>query len=227
MLTWNVHGSRRPSVRALAAAIRTEGPDVVVIQEIRKGQAGELAAGLSMRYTWALKHFPYTRALWWCAEGMAIMTPHALDAAGHTEVSEQRSSRSWRRRIAQWALVGRPDRSAVLIYNLHLSPHGDATARRAEAARVSEIVERIGSDPPPIVVGDFNDAGDATIIDALPGVEHLRPPNTSPSDRPTELLDHVLLPPDAYGVAASVPQGGVNWAMISDHLPLTVRFTLP
>jgi endonuclease/exonuclease/phosphatase family metal-dependent hydrolase len=211
----------------LAAVIRNEAPDVVVIQEIRKGQAGALAVALSMRYTWALKHFPYTRALWWCAEGMAIMTPHALDAPGHTDVSEQRSSRSWRRRIAQWALVGRPDRSAVLIYNLHLSPHGDATARRAEAVRVREIVERIGEDPPPIVVGDFNDHGDETIIDALPGVEHVVPPYTSPSDEPAQLLDHVLLPPDASDVSVSVPAGGDDWATLSDHLPLTVRFTLP
>jgi endonuclease/exonuclease/phosphatase family metal-dependent hydrolase len=226
VLTWNVHGSDRPDVEALAAAIRNEGPDVVVIQEIRNGQAEALAAMLSMRYTWALKHFPYTRAVWWCAEGMAIMTPHTLDAAGHTEVSDFRSKRNWRRRIAQWALVGRADRSAVLVYNLHLSPHRDATSRRAEAARVTEIVKRIGDTPAPIVAGDFNDADDATIIDALPGVEHVVPPHTSPSETPTQLLDHVLLPPDAFDVSVSVPAGGHDWATMSDHLPLTVRFTL-
>ena len=227
MLTWNVHGSDRPDVEALATAIRNEAPDIVVIQEIRNGQAEALATMLSMRYTWALKHYPYTRALWWCAEGMAIMTPHMLDAAGHTEVSDSRPKRTWRRRIAQWALVGRADRSAVLIYNLHLSPHRDATSRRAEAARVTDIVERIGDTPRPIVAGDLNDAGDPTIIDALPGVEHIVPPHTSPADAPTQLLDHVLLPPDAYDVSVSVPAGGADWAKMSDHLPLTVRFTLP
>jgi endonuclease/exonuclease/phosphatase family metal-dependent hydrolase len=227
VLTWNVHGSDRPDVAALAAVIRDEAPDVVVIQEIRHGQAEAVAALLSMRYTWALKHFPYTRALWWRAEGMAIMTPHMLDAAGHTEVSDSRSKRNWRRRIAQWALVGRADRSAVLIYNLHLSPHQDATSRRAEAARVTEIVERIGDTPASIVAGDFNDAGDATIIEALPGVEHVVPPHSSPSDAPTQLVDHVLLPPNAFDVSVSVPAGGHDWARMSDHLPVTVRFALP
>ena len=135
--------------------------------------------------------------------------------------------RSWRRRIAQWALVGRPDRSMVMIYNLHLSPHEDVDSRRFEAARVSEIVAAIGDDPPPIVAGDFNDADDPTIVYVLPGVEHVVPSNTNPSQHPTQLLDHVLLPADATDVSVSVPRGGTDWAAISDHLPVTVRFSIP
>ena len=227
VLTWNVHGSKRPDVDAVAAAIRAESPDIVVIQEVRKGQARALAAALAMRYSWVLKHSPYTKAMGWRSEGMAIMTPHLLDAAGHSEISADQPLRSWRRRIAQWALVGRSDRSMVMIYNLHLSPHEDADSRRFEAARVSEIVAAIGDDPPAIVAGDFNDADDPTIIDALPGVEHVVPANSNPSDRPTQLLDHVLLPADAVDVSASVPSGGSDWAAISDHLPVTVRFALP
>ncbi len=227
VLTWNVHGSQRPDIDALAAAIRAETPDIVVIQEIRRGQAESLAVTLSMRYSWALKHSPYTTALWWRSEGMAIMTPHLLDAAGHTEVSDDQPMRSWRRRIAQWALIGRPDRSMLMIYNLHLSPHEDADSRRFEAARVNEIVAAIGDDPPPIVAGDFNDAGDPSIIEVLPGVEHGSPPLSSPADSPTQSLDHVLLPPPAHDVTVSVPAGGAPWAAMSDHLPVTVRFSMP
>lgn len=227
VMTWNLHGSQQPDIDAVGAAIRTESPDIVVIQEIRKGQARELGATLSMRYSWALKHSPYTTALWWRSEGMAIMTPHLLDAAGHTEISDEQPMRSWRRRIAQWALIGRPDRSMVMIYNLHLSPHQDADSRRFEAARVSEIVASIGDDPQPIVAGDFNDADDPTIVDALPGVEHVVPPNTNPSEHPTQVLDHVLLPVDATDVSVNVPHGGTDWALISDHLPVTVRFSIP
>jgi endonuclease/exonuclease/phosphatase family metal-dependent hydrolase len=226
VLTWNLHGSDGLDVDAVAAVIRAEAPDIVVLQEIRKRQAEALAHSLTMRFTWALKHAPYTRAMWWRSEGMAIMTPHLLDAAGHTEISDDQPMRSWRRRIAQWALIGRADRSMAMIYNVHLSPHDDAEGRRSEAARVFEIVAAIGDDPPAIIAGDLNDADDPTIIEALPDVEHVAISPTNPADVPTQVLDHVLLPEDATGVSASVPTGGADWAVISDHLPVTVRFTL-
>jgi endonuclease/exonuclease/phosphatase family metal-dependent hydrolase len=227
VLTWNVHGSAGPDVDSIAMAIRVRTPDVVVIQEIRKRQAAALANALSMRYSWALKHRPYTTLMWWRSEGMAIMTPHLLDAVGHTEISDGQPMRSWRRRIAQWGLVGRADRSMLMIYNLHLSPHDDANSRRSEALRVSELVASIGDDPPAVVAGDLNDAGDPSIIDALPGVEHVTAPMSNPSEAPTQALDHVLLPVDARDVVVEVPEGGRQWAAISDHLPVTVRFALP
>jgi endonuclease/exonuclease/phosphatase family metal-dependent hydrolase len=227
VLTWNVHGSQRPDVGSIAASIRAEAPDIVVIQEIRKQQAAALADTLSMRYSWALKHEPYTKLMWWRSEGLAIMTPHLLDAVGHTEISDDQPMRSWRRRIAQWGLVGRADRSMLMIYNLHLSPHDDPNSRRSEALRVSELVASIGDDPPAVVAGDFNDAGDPSIIDALPGVEHVAAPASNPSEAPTQALDHVLLPRHAQDVDVSAPEGGEQWAAISDHLPVTVRFAVP
>jgi endonuclease/exonuclease/phosphatase family metal-dependent hydrolase len=227
VLTWNVHGSAGPDVESIATSIRAQSPDVVVIQEIRKRQAAALADELSMRYSWVLKHEPYTKLMWWRSEGMAIMTPHLLDAVGHTEISDDQPMRSWRRRVAQWGLVGRADRAMLMIYNLHLSPHHDADSRRSEAVRVSELVARIGDDPPPVVAGDFNDADDPSIIDALPGVEHVAAPMSNPSEAPTQALDHVLLPANARDVEVGAPAGGTQWAALSDHLPVTVRFTLP
>jgi endonuclease/exonuclease/phosphatase family metal-dependent hydrolase len=227
VMTWNVHGSERPDVDALAQAISAEAPDVVALQEIRERQAEQLATALSMRYSWALKHSPYTRLMPWRSEGMAIMTPHALGAPGHTEISEDQPMRSWRRRIAQWALVGRSDRSLAMVVNVHLSPHDDADSRRSEAAAVGEIVTAIGDEQPVIVAGDFNDADDPTIIGILPGIEHLLPAPTNPAECPTQVLDHVLLPVEATDVSVTVPAGGAEWAAISDHLPVTVRFSLP
>ena len=226
VLTWNVHGSAAPDVAAIATAIRESSPDVVVLQEIRKRQATSLATMLPMRFTWALKHYPYTKAMWWRAEGMAIMTPHLLDAVGHTEISDEQPMRSWRRRIAQWGLVGRADRSMLMIYNLHLSPHDDNESRRAEAVRVRYLVASIGDEPPAVVAGDFNDAGDPSVIENLPGIEHVAAPMSNPSDIPTQSLDHVLLPAQASNVEVSAPDGSEQWAAISDHLPVTVRFTL-
>lgn len=199
----------------------------MALQEIREHQADALARSLSMRYSWALKHAPYTRVWRSRSEGMAIMTPHALGAPGHTEISDRQPMRSWKRRIAQWALIGRSDRSMVMAYNLHLSPHDDAEARWMEAHRVRELVESVGEDPLPVIAGDLNDADEPMIVAELPGIEHLVPPPTNPADAPHQLLDHVLLPVAASDVAVTVPAGGSDWAALSDHLPLTVRFTLP
>jgi endonuclease/exonuclease/phosphatase family metal-dependent hydrolase len=225
--TWNVHGSAKPDTDALAAAIEVESPDVVLLQEVRQGQARKIAERLGMRYTWALKHYPFTPLLGDAAEGAAIMTPHALDAAGHSEISDGRTTWTYHRRIAQWCLVGRPDTSAYRVYNLHLSPgQTDGAARRAEAVAAAEIITAHGDAPPSIVGGDFNDDTDVSIIYALPGLEHITPPMTSPAHAPKNLLDHVLLPPDAANVTTTVPAGGPEWAALSDHLPLTVRFDL-
>ena len=154
------------------------------------------------------------------------MSPQALVAAGHTEISDRQPSRSWQRRIAQWALVGRGDGTVFRVYNLHLSPHEDAAARRSEAVRVTELVAEHGDDPPAIVAGDFNDEGDPHIIFALPGIEHMVPQPSNPADTPPQVLDHGRRPPHAPGLSVTVPAGGPEWAAISDHLPGTVRFTV-
>ena len=224
--TWNVRGTAKPDLESVAAAIEAESPDVVLLQEVRQSQVRKLAERLRMRYTWALKHYPFTPLLKDAAEGLAIMTPHALDAAGHSEISDGRTTWTYKRRIAQWCLVGRPDTSAYRVYNVHLSPGDDTLPRRTEATVVTELISAHGDAPPAIIGGDFNDDTDATIIFALPGVEHLTPSFTNPALTPTQVLDHVLLPADATNVTTTVPAGGPEWAALSDHLPVTVRFDL-
>lgn len=225
--TWNVHGSEQPALDRVAEALRVESADVILLQEIRRSQAITLSRSLGARFAWARKHYPYSRAMYRWAEGLAIMTPHTLAAAGHAELTSRQSHNSWRRRIAQWGLIGRSDGSTVRAYNVHLSPHEDAAARRAEAVRLTELVSEHGDTIDDVVVGgDFNDDLDASVIYALPGIEHITPPNTNPAEEPTKLLDHVLLPAGATDVSVTVPSGDATWAALSDHLPVTVRFTL-
>lgn len=85
--TWNVRGASKPDIAAVATAIGVESPDIVVIQEIRRTPATDLASALGMRFTWAHKHSPFTPLLKGAAEGGAIMTTHSRDAAGHSEIS--------------------------------------------------------------------------------------------------------------------------------------------
>lgn len=226
--TWNVHGSAHPDIVQVAERLSAEAPDVVLLQEVRKPQAAELARRMAMRFTWARKHSPYTQLVPRLAEGLAILTPHSLGAAGHTEISHGERSSSWKRRIAQWTLVARPDGSTVRVYNLHLSPHvGGADGRRAEAVRLAEVVTEHGALQEVVVGGDFNDDQDSTVIYALPGIEYLPAPPSTPAEAPTKCLDHVLVPIDADEVSVTVPAGDEAWAAISDHLPVTVRFSRP
>lgn len=227
VVSWNVRGSRRTDLAAVARFLRVQAPDVVALQEVRRPQADSLAAMLDMAHTWAFKHNPFQPFLHRRAEGAAIMTPHGLSAVDHAVVSDATSTRSYRRRIAQWALVRRPDASAYRVLNVHLSPHDDAAAaRQREAERIAAVARDLGDAPPTVVAGDLNDDGEPAVIATLPGVEHLAPPASNPAGRPTRHLDHVLLPADATGVSVSVPAGGASWAALSDHLPVTVRFSL-
>ncbi len=226
VLSWNVQGTKRTDVGRLAAIIGAESPDVVVLQEVRRTQAVELATLLGMKFTWSFKHHALSPLVRARGEGAAILTPHALDAAAHTVISQHSSRRSYKRRIAQWALVGRSDTSAYRVYNVHLSPHDRPDERKLEALRVAGLVAEHGDAPPAIIAGDLNDEGEPIIIATLPGVEHVAPPPTNPAHAPVAHLDHVLAPADARDVSVSVPAGSAEWAELSDHLPMTVRFTL-
>ena len=224
--TWNVQGARKPSPAALADALCTESPDVIAIQEIRRGATAELAAALGMQHTWALKHYPYSPLLRGAAEGLAVLTPHVLTETGHQVISDSNLTWTHRRRIAQWAIVSRTDASGYRVYNAHLSPGDKAAERLTEATRVTAIAAAHGDAPSAVVAGDFNDADDTSIIAALPGLEAMAPPFTNPASAPTQTLDHVLIPAAACNVAVTVPAGGAEWAALSDHLPVTVRFTM-
>ncbi len=221
--TWNIHGSEAPPIDGLAGAIDGQSPDVVAVQEVRRGQAKSLAAALGMQAHWTQKHYPYSPLVYWKAEGLAILSPHRLTSTGDAELTLSESRSSYMRRIVQWADVDRDGRQ-LRIYNTHLSSAHAVYERRAEAARLSYLVRTHRSAHPVVIAGDFNADTDVAVIAAMPGIEHLAGPYTNPSEEPSQALDHVLLPPDATEVSSSIPAGGIEWAELSDHLPLTVRF---
>ncbi len=227
VMTWNVHGIERPDVGALAEVIAAASPDVVVVQEVRRRQASRLAGRLGFVHRWDRKHYPATPLLPCLAEGLAMLSPHELVDGGAARISEESSTWSYRRRIAQWATVRRGADEVIWVCNLHLSPESFAAERRAEARRAAELATEHAGGLPVIVAGDLNDADDPTVIALLPGIEHVRPGPTNPADVPVQVLDHVLLPADARDVDTFVPDGGASWAALSDHLPVTCRSSLP
>jgi endonuclease/exonuclease/phosphatase family metal-dependent hydrolase len=228
-VTWNVHGSSRPSVRDLARHIAEQRPDVVALQEVRWHQAALLSWHLRMRRRWALKHFPYSPLVPWTAEGMAILTPHRLRRPGVRIISRGATVLTYRRRLAQWATIvrGHPSHGdRLMLFNTHLSPEDLADERRAEASTLAAWAARVRGPLPLVIAGDLNDADDPSIIDSLPAVEAEAPAFTNPADEPSQTLDHVLVPPGSRVQHTDVPAGGPQWARLSDHLPVTVRFTL-
>lgn len=226
VVSWNVLGARRPDLSRLADVLAERSPDVVMLQEVQRGQAEELARRLGMRFTWAFKHNPWRPFFSAWAEGAAILTPHQLGAPAHTQISTAGSKRSWRRRILQWALVGRDDRSAYLVYNAHLTPDAqESEARMGEGRRIAEIVAENGDSPPAIIGGDMNADVGESVLDVIPG-RRAETSATNPADAPVVTIDHVVVPDAATVVSADVPEGGAEWRELSDHLPVTVTFSL-
>lgn len=225
MTTWNVQGSKPTDIGRVVDVLAAASPDVVLLQEVRRPQAAAVASRLDMVHDWVFKHHAFFPLFGGKAEGAAILTPHSLYGRGSDVISDSRWRRSWRRRIAQWGVVRRSDHSAYRVINAHLSPHDLHGERLKESDRIVEIARRLGDAPPLIVGGDFNDHGDPEPIERLPGTEHVPSPPTNPAKAPVNVLDHVLLPDDAFDVDLTVPDGGDQWDDVSDHLPVTVSFS--
>jgi endonuclease/exonuclease/phosphatase family metal-dependent hydrolase len=49
ILTWNIHGARDAPLTQIAAELRAQSPDVVCLNEVRRGHGRRLAATLGMR----------------------------------------------------------------------------------------------------------------------------------------------------------------------------------
>jgi endonuclease/exonuclease/phosphatase family metal-dependent hydrolase len=223
VLTWNILGAKNPDPAALAAHVRNSNPDVVALQEVRRAQALTLASVLDWRVVWKRKHYPYTPLLWWRAEGQALLAPTALADARHYMLSPGVSTWIYRHRIMLAATVIRGD-ERLRVCNVHLSSSGP-DERIAQARRASEF---IAAEPSAVrvVCGDMNAANELEVIREFhaAGVRDTGGDSTSPSRAPFQRLDYVLVPENASVSAIDTPDGGDEWAAISDHLPVLVEF---
>ena len=229
VLTWNLHGAGRPDLGAVAALVRAVEPDVVGLQEVRRGQAERLAEGLGVTAAWSLKHLRYGPLVPLHAEGMALLTPGRSPVATTVLTPDARRWTS-RRRIAQHvdlAAVG------VRVVNTHLDAH-DARRRAPQADRLARIV---ASRPPGpcVLLGDLNARVDepevfgplnrAGLRDAWDDEAGGHPSAfTSPAAVPAQRIDHVLVTADVAVDDVRVPRG--DWARWSDHLPVVADLTL-
>jgi endonuclease/exonuclease/phosphatase family metal-dependent hydrolase len=225
VMTWNILGSKSPNLDVVSGVITGSAPDIVAMQEVQHRQARGLARRLGWRVVWARKHSPYSPAVWWRAEGLALLSPHALGEMVTATISPGVSTWTFRHRVVIAATVTRGGDS-LRVANTHLSSH-DADERIAQAARV---VTHLGARTPAVVAGDMN-------TDAEEAVEVLREfrqaglvdpggEASGPSMAPTRRLDYVLVPEAAEVTLRITPEGGEHWSELSDHLPVIVEFEI-
>ena len=112
------------------------------------------------------------------------------------------------------------------VCNLHLSSSGP-DERIAQARRAANFI----ADEHPavrVVCGDMNAANELEVIREFhaAGVRDTGGDPTSPSRAPFQRLDYVLVPENASVSAIDTPEGGDQWAALSDHLPVLVEFTV-
>lgn len=223
--TWNLHGSARPDIAAVAAAVAAIGPDVLSAQEVRRRQARRLARQLGWHLVWARKHHPYTPLLWWRTEGIAVVTPHPVSHVVRTTISHGASTWTHRHRVLLAVTVTRND-AAIRVYDTHLAAH-DTDARITQARRVAEHVVADAA-PVPVVAGDLNTHhhDEVEILRELraAGLEDAGGDSTGPAHAPQQRLDRVLVPASAVVLSSDTPDGDHTWAALSDHLPATVTF---
>jgi endonuclease/exonuclease/phosphatase family metal-dependent hydrolase len=241
VLTWNVQGSHGVETLAVADVIRRTAADVVLVQEIGRRQAHDLASALGTdRPWWVFKHWPIVGR----PEGVAVITRHRLVATS-SFVLRRAPWWSWRRRVAVEATMSRGGHRFAVI-GAHLSPHDAAEQRRREAGLV---LERAATNAPrPIICGDLNDLPDgpgyaafvrAGWIDAWRAV-HGAAADTAGATNwtagrrvgrpPTQRLDYVLAPPGWSVESCTVavePDRLDEAAALSDHLPLVARLRPP
>jgi endonuclease/exonuclease/phosphatase family metal-dependent hydrolase len=242
IVTWNLKGSKGVDVAAVARHLRTEGADVVVLQEVQWHQARALARALGARSRrWAFKHWPLPT---W-PEGMAVIgVAVALPARGRS-LSHCWRVWSWRRRIAVQGVLDAGG-TLVSLFDLHLSPHSAAELREHE---IATVLRSVAAQPGPVVVaGDLNerpgrgvhdDMAAAGLRDAWaklhggaeagqppdPGATNWRGWRPGTAEPPTRRLDFVYVSPELTPTSVSLPDldapTGERFSSLSDHLPVT------
>ena len=234
-MSWNLRGSAKPRLDAVVEILQAHEPDVVALQEIRRGQARRIAGLLGWRRpAWALKHNPYWPA-WWLAEGLAVLSRHRLAVHPTVVLTPEINRRTFRRRILLPAEVLLDEDRRILVIDAHLSSGDDDALRVREARHVLSILP---DTLPTVFVGDLNATPRTDSIkvlieggfaDAWPAAARPGEPGfTYPANAPRRRIDYLMVHGDLRVAEASVPDDlGAAMSGLSDHRPLLARLELP
>jgi endonuclease/exonuclease/phosphatase family metal-dependent hydrolase len=235
VMSWNLRGAAKPRLDSVVEIVQAHEPDVLALQEVRRGQARRIAGLLGWRRpAWALKHNPYWPA-WWLAEGLAVLSHHRLAVHPPVVLTPEIDRRTFRRRILLPAEVLLDGDQRVLVIDAHLSSGDDDELRVRQAHHVLSILP---DSLPTVLVGDLNAtprAGSITtligggLLDAWPAAAPAGQPGfTYPANAPRRRIDYVMVSAGLGIAEVSVPDDlGAAMGGLSDHRPLLVRLELP
>ena len=235
VMSWNLRGAAKPRLDSVVEIVQAHEPDVLALQEVRRGQARRIAGLLGWRRpAWALKHNSYWPA-WWLAEGLALLSHHRLAVHPPVDLTPEINRRTFRRRILLPAEVLLDDDQRVLVIDAHLSSGDDDELRVRQAHHVLSILP---DSLPVVLVGDLNAtprAGSINaligggLLDAWPAAASAGEPGFSyPAHAPRRRIDYVMASGGVAIAEVSVPADlGAAMSGLSDHRPLLVRLELP
>jgi endonuclease/exonuclease/phosphatase family metal-dependent hydrolase len=204
----------------LAATVRAQQPDVVVLNEVDRGwmiNGGHdvlqlMAEDLDMPFLFA----PAADEVW----GDAVLTRLPIVSV-HSERISDAGSPTGATALAMVFKVG-TGRELGLVAT-HLQPNAAGTIPVSEAERAAAVAAAlVAKNRSVVLAGDLNaEPGSAqlaafspALVDALAAK---RPLPTAPSDHPTRQIDHVLITSDLVATDIQVPV-----STNSDHRPVAV-----
>lgn len=233
VLVWNIHAgkdaARMDSLSRVAALIRSQAPDVVLLQEVDRGtrrsggvdQVVELERLTGMHGTFG-KSLDYDGG----AYGIAMLTratpggPRTI----HLPVTppQARSGGSREPRVA--LSLSRPAPGIDLAINTHIDAGRDDEYRLQETAHITRLVAPAGRQRA-ILGGDFNSTPDSPVYTRVTATgmqdawARCGSGNgwTFPAETPAKRIDYLYLAPPLTCAAARVLE-----STASDHRPLLV-----
>lgn len=223
--TWNLQGREAPDLDEVAAVISGLSPDVVVLQEVQRDQAADVAEQLGWHHRWWFKHWTVI----YPAEGLAVLSSAPIGDAYRIGLAHWWRFWSWRRRVAAAVTV-----AGVRVVDVHLGA-GVSDLERARQAAV--VVRAVGDRPLAVVAGDLNARPGSVVVHAFAAAGFddawtaARPHDGSTnwgrsprSEPPVQRIDYVLA--RGFDIADAIVGDGPDpdWprlGALSDHAPLT------
>ena len=199
--------------------------EVVLVQEIQRGQFGRLQRALGAPFgRWTFKHWPVGRA----AEGLGVLSMHQIDVRSVT-ISRGFAPWQWQRRVAQvFSVQGRE------CVNTHLGTGADGCERARQIERIVQCAPRAE-----LLAGDLNES-DGPALGSLRSMGFVDAwaecgrqadghgaTNWSTGDRtiePDQQLDWVWTRGELRAVTAKLGEWRTTNAL-SDHVPLFVELS--